>query len=256
MIDIGKLGARFIFGITIGGYTIKISESTCWVVIASVLIFLLCLWLGSGLQKVPKGKQIFAEAFVRWVYGFTEKNLGKQNIAFAPYVGSLFLFIFIASSFGLIGFRPITADLNVTGALALLSFIMIIGNQIRRVGFKGFLKDFVTPYPFMLPIKIIEKLTLPLTLALRLFGNIFGGMIVIELWMHLMEYLSGLFMHVPVLRAVLVLPLNFFFDMFEPAVQTYIFTMLTVVNLKLALGDSKPKEEHTEQRLAVQKEAA
>ena len=54
--------------------------------------------------------------------------------------------------------------------------------------------------------------------------------------MGFMEYLSGLLTDVPFLRAVTVLPLNGFFDMFEPVIQTYIFTMLTMVNLASAIG--------------------
>ncbi|MDD5922253.1 MAG: F0F1 ATP synthase subunit A [Eubacteriales bacterium] len=236
MINVSELGARFIFGIKIGGLTIRISESTCWSVIICAILSVLFIWLGSGLEKVPKGKQVIAEFIVSKVYDFTETNLGKKNIYYAPYLGTLFIFIFTASSFGIFGFRPVTADLNVTAALAVITFLLIQIDSVRRNGLKGRLRDFVSPYPFMLPIKIIENITLPVTLALRLFGNIFGGMIVIDLWMHLMEFLSYKIVPVPFLRAVLVLPLNGFFDLFEPAIQTYIFTILTAVNLRNALA--------------------
>lgn len=72
---------------------------------------------------------------------------------------------------------------------------------------------------------------MPVSLALRLFGNIFGGMIVVELWMYLMEWLSAFVSSVPFMRAVFVLPLNAFFDIFEPVIQTYIFVTLTMVFL-------------------------
>ena len=236
MINIDELGARLIFGIKIGSVTIEVSETTIWGFIAAVILAILGIWLGSGLQKIPKGKQVVAESIVKWVYDFTEKNLGRENLRYAPYVGTLFMFIFVASSFGLFGFRPITADINMTGALAAITFLVIQIEGVKVNGLKGRLHEFIEPYPFMLPIKIIENITLPVTLALRLFGNIFGGMIVIELWMYLMEYLSGFITSVPFLRAVTVLPLNAFFDMFEPAIQTYIFTILTVMNLKTAIA--------------------
>ena len=69
------------------------------------------------------------------------------------------------------------------------------------------------------------------SLTLRLFGNIFGGMIVVELWMYLMEWLSAFVSSVQFMRAVFVLPLNAFFDIFEPVIQTYIFVTLTMVFL-------------------------
>lgn len=61
-------------------------------------------------------------------------------------------------------------------------------------------------------------------------------MIIVELWLALMEYLSSFISDIPFLRAVTVLPLNGFFDMFEPVIQTYIFTMLTMVFLTTAMA--------------------
>ena len=95
------------------------------------------------------------------------------------------------------------------------------------------------PYPFMFPLNILEDCTLPVTLALRLFGNIFGGMIVVELWMYLMEWLSAFVSSVPFMRAVFVLPLNAFFDIFEPVIQTYIFVTLTMVFLSKGIAGAE-----------------
>lgn len=233
MINVEHLGARIIIGF--GDGELFITESTIFGFIVAVIIAILGIWLGSGLQKVPKGKQVLAEFLVGWVYKYTEDNMGKKNLSYAPYVGTLFAFVFFTSSFGLFGFRPITADLNVAAALALLTFLMIQVNSLRVHGLKGKLKEMCDPYPFMFPLKIIEEISLPVSLALRLFGNILGGMIVIELWMYFMEWLSSFITEIPFLRAVTVLPLNLFFDIAEPAIQTFIFTTLTVMNLASAI---------------------
>lgn len=233
MINVDHLGARIIIGI--GDGSLFITESTLWGLIVAVILAVLGIWLGSGLQKVPKGKQVIAEFLVGWVYKFTENNMGKENLAYAPYIGTLFGFVFCTSSFGLWGFRPITADLNVAFALSFLTFFMIQINSIRVHGVKGKLKEMCEPYPFMFPLKIIEEVTLPVSLGLRLFGNILGGMIVIELWLHLMTWLSNMVADVAFLRAVTVLPLNVLFDIAEPAIQTYIFTTLTIINLATAV---------------------
>lgn len=233
MINVEHLGARIIIGF--GDGELFITESTIFGLIVAVIIAALGIWLGSGLQKVPKGKQVLAEFVVGWVYKYTEDNMGKKNLSYAPYVGTLFAFVFCTSSFGLFGFRPITADLNVAAALALLTFLMIQVNSLRAHGLKGKLKEMCDPYPFMFPLKIIEEISLPVSLALRLFGNILGGMIVIELWMYFMEWLSSFITEIPFLRAVTVLPLNLFFDIAEPAIQTFIFTTLTVMNLASAI---------------------
>lgn len=233
MINVEHLGARIIIGF--GDGELFITESTLFGLIVAVIVAILGIWLGSGLQKVPKGKQVVAEFIVDWIYKYTKDNMGKENLAYAPYVGTLFLYVFATSSFGLFGFRPITADLNVAASFALLTFLMIQVNSIRVHGLKGKLKEMCEPYPFMFPLKIIEEISLPVSLALRLFGNILGGFIVIELWMHFMTWISNFITYIPFLRAVTVLPLNVFFDIAEPAIQTFIFTTLTVMNLTTAI---------------------
>ncbi|MEE0741905.1 MAG: F0F1 ATP synthase subunit A [Emergencia sp.] len=233
MIKFEELGPRVI--LTLFDGKLQITESTCYGLIIAVVLSVLGIWMGSGLKKVPGRKQIVAETIVGWIYKYTRDNMGEENEGFAPYIGSIFGFIFCASAFGLFGLRPVTADLNVTFALSGLTFILIQANGIRKLGVRGKLQEMCDPYPFMFPLKVLEDLTLPISLSLRLFGNILGGMIVVELWMHLMEVLSGYLTEVPFLRAVTVIPLNGFFDMFEPAIQTYIFTMLTMVFLASAM---------------------
>ena len=233
MVSYDELGARII--ISFGDGSVFITESTLWGLIVAAILAVLGIWLGSGLEKIPKGKQVIAEFIVGWLYKFTDANLGKENRGYAPYIGTIFGFILLGSSLGIFGIRPITASLNVTAALAVLTFLLIQSSAIRTHGVKGRIKEMCEPYPFMFPLEVIEACTLPVSLALRLFGNILGGLIVVELWMHLMEYLSSLVCNVPFLRAVTVLPINAFFDMFEPVIQTYIFTLLTMINLYTAI---------------------
>ena len=239
MVNYDELGARVIFSIADG--KINITESTCFGIIVAFVLGALGIWLGSGLKTIPKGKQVIAEFIVGWVYKFTRDTMGKENENFAPYVGTILAFIFLGSSLGIFGVRPITADLNVTFAMSGLTFILIQANGLRKLGVRGRLQEMCDPYPFMFPLKVLEDITLPVSLSLRLFGNILGGVIVVDLWMYLMEFLSSLICDVPFLRAVTVLPLNAFFDVFEPAIQTYIFTMLTMIFLQSAMEGTPSK---------------
>lgn len=234
MVSFETLGPRIIA--SFAGGQIVITESTLWGLIIAAVIAGAGIFLGSGLKTVPRGKQIAAEYIVAWIYRYTRENMGKENENFAPYIGSLFAFILCGSLLGLAGARPVTADLNVTFALSGMTFILIQFMGIRRLGVRGRLAEMTDPYPVVLPIKLLEEITLPVSLSLRLFGNMLGGMIIVELWMALMEYLSSFVSDVPFLRAVTVLPLNGFFDMFEPVIQTYIFTMLTMVFLTTAMA--------------------
>lgn len=254
MINFSEIGPRIIF--YFGDGKIYITESTCYAVIVAVILAIVGIWMGRGLEKIPKGKQIVAEAIVSWVYNFVEENMGEEyKKTWSPYLGSLIIWLIFCNSLGLLGLRPVTADINVTAGLALASFVIIQVSAIAKLGLKGRYHGLAQPYSFMIVMELISAVILPMTLALRLFGNIFGGMIVIDLWMHLMEYLSAMLCSVPFLRFGTVIPLNLFFDMFEPLIQAYIFTMLTTVNLKEALEGESPENAERrrlkkEQRLA------
>ena len=230
MLSVEELGARIIVGI--GDGRLYLTESTLWGFIIAAILAVTGIWLGSRLETVPTTKrQLAAELIVEKLYGYARQNLGSEAVRYAPYMGSLFAYIIAGSMLGLLGLRPVTADINSAMGLSLLSFLLIQTSSIRALGLRGRMQHLCSPYPFMLPLHLIEEVTLPVSLAFRLFGNIFGGLVVVELWMILMEWLSSFFCQVPVLRAVLVLPLNAFFDIFEPAIQTYIFVTLTMVFL-------------------------
>ena len=240
MIDVSELGPRIVvyFG---EGTSLHLTEGTCLGFILAAIVAVLGIWLGSGLEKIPKGKQVIAETLVGFVYSFSENHLGKRYAeVFAPYIGSLLVWLVFANATGLLGFRPITADLNITAALATFSFLFIEISSLIVLGPRGRLEGLGDPFLFMVPLNLLSDIVLPVTLALRLFGNIFGGMIVVELWMLFMEWLSAMFCPVPILRCVTVLPLNMFFDVFEPLLQAYIFTMLTSIHLDEGISGQSP----------------
>ena len=234
MLNVEELGARIIIGFGESG--VYLTESTLWGMILAAVLAAAGIWLGHGLKPVPETRrQLMAEFIAEKIYSYAEDNLGNNGTRYAPYVGTVFLYVLTGSALGVLGLRPITADVNVTFALALLSFLLIQTSSIRHLGLKGRFHHLCEPYPFMLPLHIIEEVTLPFSLAFRLFGNIFGGLVVVELWFIFVEWLSSFISDVPFLRAVLVLPLNAFFDMFEPAIQSYIFVTLTMVFLSRAI---------------------
>ena len=242
MIHVDELGARVI--VAFGDGSVFLSESILWGLILAAILAVLGIWMGHGLETVPTTKrQIAAELIVGKIYDYAKQNLGNKAETFAPYMGTIFIYILLGSSLGLLGLRPITADVNVTFSLSLLTFLPIQISGFRYLGVKGKLKHMCEPYPFMLPLNILEDCTLPISLALRLFGNIFGGMIVVELWMYFMEWLSAFVSSVPFMRAVFVLPLNAFFDIFEPVIQTYIFVTLTMVFLSKGIAGADKNHE-------------
>lgn len=238
MHDLSHIGPRIIIKFSDSFY---ITETTIVALICAVVLSILLIFLGSNLKKVPKGKQVLAEWIVKMIYNWTSNTMGKENSFFGAYVGTIFCWISLCNMMGLFGFRPPTSDVNMTFALAGATFIIIQASSIRSHGVKGYLKHFADPYPFMVPIKLIEEISFPISLAFRLFGNILGGVIIVALFFQLMHFVSDKITHtgIPFFAAVMPLPLNAFFDIAEPLLQAFIFTILTMAFIAKGIGIKK-----------------
>jgi F-type H+-transporting ATPase subunit a len=239
------LGARVIFRVVGGPLDgVVITETAIWAVIIAAGLVIFGLLAARKLERYPKGIQAVAELIVEYVYKFVHDTMGKRNLSFAPYIGTLFLFLLFGNMLGLLGFRPITADMNTTFAMAALVFMLIQINGIRSGGLGHYLKHFAEPFPFMIPIKILEEFTFPISLSFRLFGNILAGVIIMELAMEGLYSLSIHTLHLPIplFQTVIPLPLNAFFDIFEPILQAFVFTMLTMSFIAKAIV-SRPEVE-------------
>jgi len=221
-----ELGIRKIIGI--GNFYITETVIFAWIISLAMIAF--AFFSTRKLDKTPKGIQLYAEYFVEAIYNFVQNTMGKHNIKFAPYIGTLFIFLLLGNLLGLLGLRPITANVNTTFALATFTFLLIQYSAIKSRRFKGYIKNMSQPYIFMLPINIIGEISFPISLSFRLFGNITGGTIIMMLAYGGLEKLSELiFKKVPFLMIAIPLPLNLFFDIFEGLLQAFIFTMLTMV---------------------------
>jgi F-type H+-transporting ATPase subunit a len=215
-----------------------ITETVFYAIIVAVAIIIFALVSTRNLKRDPKGAQGIAELIVEYAYKMVEGNMGKHCLAFAPFIGTLFLFLVVSNALGLLGLRPVTADINTTFALSGLVFLIIQYNALKSHGFIGYLKHFADPYPFMVPIKIMEEISFPISLGFRLFGNILAGVIVMALMFSGLGYLSEELLHLPIpaFEAVIPLPLNLFFDIFEPILQAFVFSMLTMVFVSKAIA--------------------
>ena len=232
-----ELGPRIIFRIG----SIPISETVCWSVIVSLAILLFAFLATRKMQTVPHGAQLLGEILVGFIYGMVKDVMGDVSNKFAPYCGTLIVFLGLGSMLGLLDLRPITADLNCTFPIALVTFILIHYNAVKVQTAKGYIKELSSPYPFMLPLNIISDSMFPVTLACRIFGNILAGVILMSLVYSGLHTASAAIVKaivgggidkesvIPFLQIGWPLILNFWFDMFEPILQAYIFTMLTMV---------------------------
>ncbi len=171
-------------GFSVFGFEITNTMVWTWLILA--MLSALFIWLGSGLKVKPEGKkQIVAETIYGLVGNLVESNIGPNAKAFIPYFTALFAFILASNlsgvwSLGVI--RPPTADVATPFALALMTCVISQYYHIKINGIKEYLKGFLGPVkfmiPIMLPMNIISEIANPVSLTLRMFGNLLGGLII------------------------------------------------------------------------------
>jgi len=171
---------------------------------------------------------------------FVSQALGYFSLAHYSFIGALFVFILLCNTLSLLPLaEEPTSDINTTLALGIISFFYIQTNAIRAHGFKAYSKEFFSPIFIMFPLHVIGKLATIVSISFRLFGNIFGSAIITKIWLQALATSAIYEILGIVLGANLAIML--FFGLFEGFLQAFVFSMLTVTNLAIAIT----KEEET-----------
>ena len=228
-----------------------VTQTTVSLFAVTVLLMLLAYFSTRNLTKRPGRFQVIVEKLVDMLYGLVEDTMGKHNLKFAPYIGTLFL----CSIFGtLIGttqlFRSTTADLSVTAAWALVTTGMVWYNNIKNFGFKSWLKGFTQPIVVMTPMNIVSEIASPVSMAFRHFGNVAGGSVLTALIYSALAALTHMVFGWLPQEVLQVFPgifqvgipafLSIYFDLFSGFVQALVFSLLTMVYVG---GACPPPEE-------------
>ncbi|WP_213739339.1 F0F1 ATP synthase subunit A [Bradyrhizobium sp. dw_411] len=205
-----------------------------WVIMAVLVIG--SILISRHLSLVPSKTQAFFELIVDTVDGQIRDTMRLEPAPYRAFVGTLFIFIFVANWSSLIpGVEPPTAHIETDAALALLVFIAVVWFGIRASGIRGYLSTFASPNPIMIPLNFIESLTRTFSLLVRLFGNVMSGVFVIGIVLSL----AGLLVPIPLMAL----------DLLTGAVQAYIFAILAMVFIAGAIGEAKPIPNTPSQRM-------
>ena len=182
--------------------------------------------LTRGMKLVPNAVQATLELIVEAVDSQIRDTMQAEPGPYRGFIGTLFLFIFVANWSTLIpGFPPPTARLETDAALAILVFLAIIWFGIRAGGISGYIATFASPSPLMIPLNLIESVTRTFSMFVRLFGNVMSGVFVIGIVLSL----AGLLVPIPLMAL----------DLLTGAVQAYIFAVLAMVFISAALPEQK-----------------
>ncbi|MGH2718336.1 MAG: F0F1 ATP synthase subunit A [Actinomycetota bacterium] len=188
------------------------------------------------------------------VYPWLGPDRGRR---FLPFLWTLFFFILFSNVFGLIpsplypgnhtdALTVATADLAVTGGLAIIVFILVQVSGLKEHGVLRYWKSLVPPgvpvilIPIVFLIEFIGLFTRPFALTVRLFANMLAGHALLAILFgfeigieHYAQPLAG----VPeVISATGFLLFIMLFETLIALVQAYIFTVLSAIYISLAVA--------------------
>lgn len=171
-------GAKIYYTIPwLGG--LNITQTTVSILVVSLILCLGSYFLGKNLKKRPGALQVLTETAVNSLYNLVGDVMGKHNLHWAPFIGTIFMSSLVGSLISLTGFlRSTTADLAVPLTWAVMVSVLIWYSSIKANGFLGWLKGFTEPIVVMTPMNIISEIAQPVSMAFRHFGNVVGGSVI------------------------------------------------------------------------------
>lgn len=232
-----------------GGHDVWFTKITLlvWLSVAVLIIFFMVAYRNPKL--VPDKKQWLAES----IYGFVRNNIavemiGKEGVRFAPYLASLFTFIFVMNLWGIVPVAQISPNSHIAfpAIFAAISYVMFIYIGFKKHG-AGYIKHALVPpapwfiLPILVPIEFFSNFIVrPFSLAVRLFANMFAGhmlLLVFTLGGFAMINANALLTPISVLSWVMTVALTFL-DFAVIALQAYVFTVLTASYIQGSLAES------------------
>ena len=195
-----------------------------WLVMAALIVLAVIVKIKvKSFKENPTGFQNVIETAVEFIANFTKNTVGEKLAFLDSWFFTVFFFILASNLSGLVGLRPPTGDIATTVPLALSTFLIIhvVGIKFQK---GEYFKAYLKPFFLFLPMNIIGEVSKPLSLSFRLFGNILGGIIVMEVMYSMLPFF---------LRFLIPDVGHIYFDIFSGAIQTYVFTILSLTFIQL-----------------------
>jgi F-type H+-transporting ATPase subunit a len=216
---------------------------------------------------VPGKFQNFVELLVEFVDTQVKDTFHGTNKLLAPLALTIFCWVFLFNAMDVlpvdllpwagrfIGVEHLkvvpSTDLNITFAMSLSVFILIIYYSIKVKGLGGFVAEFtMQPFsaknpvlkvlliPANLILEIVPFLARPISLSLRLYGNLFAGemifLLLAALTLHGMSQLGSVGGWSLLVAQIILAFAWAVFHLLVITLQAFIFMVLTVVYLAMA----------------------
>jgi F-type H+-transporting ATPase subunit a len=255
----GKIVEKNTAGEEVRPFDISITKNVLALLISSILLIIIIMSVAKSYKKNPlqskSGFVGFMELFIMDINDNVIKPcVGKDYKKYAPYLLTVFFFVFINNIMGLIPIFPgganITGNIAITFTLALITFLIVNISGSKEYWKEIFWPDVPTwlKVPPLLPaIELIGIFTKPFALMIRLFANILAGhsivlglTCVIFITVKLGTGMNASMTVVSVFFSVFI----GFVELLVAYIQAYIFTMLSAVFIGLARVE--PHHSHKE----------
>ena len=243
--------------VQLGPLTVDLSPTkhVVFMLLAAFLCLAIFVPIGMAMRKkyqdrAPTGAANAVEAMVIYFRDeVVRRNIGHGADAYTGYILTLFFFILFMNLLGLVPFgATATGNFMVTGALALVTFVVTEISGMRALGFQGYMGTiFYAPkglnpvgtaimLVILTPVEFLGKLTKPFALMIRLFANMMAGHTLVLSLLGLIFMFAGgsaiitggvTIASLAMVSGIMVL------EVFVAFLQAYIFAMLTAVFIGL-----------------------
>jgi F-type H+-transporting ATPase subunit a len=251
-LDFSPLGEIHLPRIQVGPLDLSITKHVVFLWIAAALLVVIFVPMARVGGPVRRGLFNFMEAMVVYVRDqIAVPNIGREHATrFVPYLLTLFFFVLAANLLGLLPFgASATGNVNVTGALALLTMFVAEGASLRQLGPSGYVRQFVPIeveargivgkalswgllVPLLFAIEIISHVVRIFALMIRLFANMVAGHMMILALLGLIFLFRTYLVAPPSVGAAAAV---YLLEVFIGLVQAFIFTFLTSLFIGMGL---------------------
>jgi len=215
--------------------------------IVAVVMMTILTSVASRRTDNPSRLQVAVEMLMGGLDTMVHGIIGETGRRYTPYLGTLFIFIWLNNLSGLVPFfHASTSSLNTTVALAICTFFYVQAIALKENGIGGYLFHMAgSPksgvewgiFPLMFVLHVAGEFIKPMSLSLRLFGNVMGEDKLIAVFVVLgagmlafTKMPIGIPIHVPIV----------FLALLTSTIQALVFTLLSMVYIALML----PHDEH------------
>jgi len=181
-------------------------------------------------------------------HGSAAVEVGHPADKYLPFVWSVFFYILFCN---LLGAIPLlgspTADINVTGVLAAVTFLHTVIYGSQQTGFGGFLKGLlphmdvpaligVVLFPMIWAIEALGLLIKHGVLAIRLFANIMAGHTVLGVFLGFIALVNGPLWGIVMPASIIGQVAIGMLELFVAFLQAYVFALLASLFISAAVN--------------------